>query len=242
MIILICIIVISITKKTKENFTKENLFIFITHNFLPIFKDTLERNKDSDYVILFDESATKNYVETGYNVEMTKKHLDWSFDGKTGHTMYVDYFHNHDISSYKYIWVIENDVYFPGTFKELADIHSRYDHDLLTIEYGTRPPDWPWQGSLKGFDKTENLGVNGCIMRFSNRLASCLYDNRDRGYFEIFLNHICIEKGFTIQTFMPDFRGDFFTSPTKITRYIEEDIINKTDKYIEKKLYHPIKI
>jgi uncharacterized protein YxeA len=242
LIILLCIVMLAITKTSKENFTKENLFIFLTHNFKDTFIDTLQRNSDSDYIVLFDKNAQKNYKETDFNVQLTERHLDWSYDSMGGHTMYIDYFHNNDIRNYKYIWIIENDVYFPGTFKELADIHSRYDHDLLVVEYGTRPADWPWQNTLSGFSKVENIGVIGSCMRFSNRLASSLYENRDRGYFEIFLNHFCIEQGFTIQQFMAEFIGVYFTSPTKLTPLIESDIKNKTTKYVENKLYHPIKI
>jgi hypothetical protein len=78
--------------------------------------------------------------------------INSSYDNK-GHTLYINYFKNNinEIQKYEYIWIIENDVYYPNSFMEFINIHNSYNNDLLVPEYGLRGVSWPFTKALKGF-------------------------------------------------------------------------------------------
>ena len=71
-------------------------------------------------------------------------------------------------------------------------------------------------------------------------------DNLDKAYFgylEALLPHICIEKNLVIQQFLPEKCGILTTNANlPLLELIKSDIINNTRKFIENKIYHPIKL
>lgn len=233
------------------------LIVLLTHHFNDIFLTTLLKLDDSlnvnntDYkiIVLFDNKKQydKNIEDKLKNIKIIKVKLIKTTYDRLGHSMYIHYFRNHydEIKKYKYIWIIENDVYYPNCFIEFINMHNRYNYDLMVPEYGVRNPRWPWTKRLKGFSKIYNVGILAVIMRFSPIFLSTLIDNLDKtyfGYLEAILPHICLERGLSIQQFMPEKLGILTTSPNvPCMKLIKKDIIEGTQTYIENKIYHPIK-
>ena len=232
------------------------LIIFLTHNFTEIFVNTLVKiNNTVDLnnykiIVLFDKD--NNYdniiVDNLKNIEIIKiNRINTSYD-PLGHSMYINYFRNNynEIQKYDYIWSIENDVYYPNSFIDFINIHNSYNNDLLVPEYGLRSPNWGWLQSLKGFTNFYKIGVLAVIMRFSQKCLLKLIDTIDTqyfGYLEAVLPHICIENNLSIQQFLPETCGLLTTDNClPLMELIKTDIKNNTRKYIENKIYHPIKL
>ena len=232
------------------------LIIFLTHNFNKIFFDTLVKlnnSVDNNYykiLVLFDKNNNyDNNIEINklQNIEVIKiNRINTPYDN-LGHSMYINYFRNNlnEIKKYEYVWIIENDVYYPHSFLDFINIYDSYDHDLLVPEYGLRSLSWPWTKGLKGFKNINNIGVLAVIMRFSQNFLSKLIDTLDKTYFgflEAILPHICIENNLSIQQFLPETCGILTTNNNlPLMKLIKTDIEENTRKYIENKIYHPIK-
>jgi len=231
----------------------KNLLIFLTHNFTPIFKKTLSQmnNKydDLDVTILFDnahsyDSEIENELNNIKIIKIDK--INTSYDNY-GHSMYIHYFRQNPtlIDNYNFIWIIENDVYYPISIKNFIDKYNSYSYDLLVPEYGLRDVNWHWTYSLRGFRSIQNIGVLAVIMRFSNKLLKNLIDNIDIHYFgfiEAILPHICIDNNYSIQQFLPEMCGILTTKNNDtMLELIKKDITNNTWNFIEYKIYHPVK-
>jgi hypothetical protein len=234
----------------------KNLLVFITHTFQSEFIHTLEKvnhpYNDLDVLVLLDASGIYNmqYVSTLTHITFCKlQKLETSYDTLSkGHTLYIRYFQEHkeQLDLYKYIWILENDVYFPKSFKEFIDKHNYYSHDLLVPEYGLRDPSWWWIQTLEGFSQKQPIGVLAVCMRFSSQFLSSLITTIDikyKGFLEAILPHLCMEYKYTIQQFLPELCGILSTDPAHpLLRLIYKDIQDSTKNYLEDKLYHPIKL
>lgn len=235
------------------------LIVFITHHLCGEFVNTLFKINNScrnsaDYkiIVLFDNEHNDKYDsildKSLINIEIIKINtIKSSYDDK-GHSMYIHYFRNNrdEILNYEYIWIIENDVYYPNSFLEFTNIHDIYNHDLLVSEYGLRSPAWPWVKMLKGFTHVQEIGVLAVIMRFSQKLLLKLIDTIDNcyfGYLEAVLPHICIENNLSIQQFLPETCGILTTNNRlPLLELIKRDIQENNRFFIENKIYHPIKL
>ena len=239
---------------TKKKNLKQ-LIIFLTHNFKSEFINTLSKVDNDpniinyDVIILFDNTNTYDKQIIKFKnikiIEINKNKL--SYDSM-GHSMYVNYFRkNYDlIDNYDYVWVIENDVYYPSSLLEFINNNTINDYDLLVGEYGMRSPNWEYPTFIKGFKNIYNVGVLAVIVRFSKKFLRILIDNIDINYFgslEAILPHICYENNLSINQFIPESCGLLTTvTDNPFLKLIELDIINNTTKFIENKLYHPIKL
>lgn len=234
---------------------KMQLIIFLTHNFNDIFLSSLLKLNNTNtnnykIIVLFDnKNDYDKQIEDKLNhIDIIKiDRINTTYD-KFGHSMYIHYFRKHrdEIKQYEYIWIIENDVYYPNSLIDFVNIHNSYNHDLLVPEFGVRQPRWPWTKSLKGFSKVHNIGVLAVIMRVSQRFLSKLMNTIDRtyfGYLEAVLPHICIENHLSIQQFLPETCGILTTSANDpLLELIKKDIKHNTKHYVENKIYHPIKL
>ena len=230
------------------------LLLFITHNFNTEFLNTLKK-LDEQYanltvIVLLDDSAVVDPLVINRFKNISIKpicKINTTYDS-SGHSMYINYFKNNidELKKYTYIWVVENDVYFPLSFKVFIDKYNDYTNDLLVSEYGLRDKGWIWTNTLRGFSKVNNIGVLAVIARFSQRFLLNLVENIDINYFgylEAVLPHICQEYNFSIQQFLPEMCGILTTNPgLPLLKFIKEDIINKRRDFIENKIYHPIKL
>lgn len=230
------------------------LIVLLTHHFNDIFLNTLLKLNDSvntDYkiIVLFDNKMDydKNIEDKLKNIKIIKIDLIKTTYDKLGHSMYIHYFRNNynEIKTYKYIWIIENDVYYPNSFIEFINMHNTYNYDLMIPEYGVRKSTWCWTKRLKGFSKIYNVGVLAVIIRFSPNLLSIIIDTIDKtyfGYLEAILPHICLERGLSIQQFLPEKMGILTTNANlPFMTLIKKDIKEGTKTYIQNKVYHPIK-
>lgn len=230
--------------------------ILLTHNFKDIFINALLKiDNDSNInnfkvIILFDNKHEyDNDINNKFkNISIIKTdRVNTSYDN-LGHSMYINYFKNNydSIKNYRYIWIIENDVYYPNSLIEFINCNNNFNYDLLVSEYGLRHPNWPWTNSLKGFDNIKNIGVLAVIMRFSQNFLLKLIDTIDTNYFgylEAILPHICLENNLSIHQFLPETCGILTTNPNlPLLRIIKNDIINNKLDFIENKIYHPIKM
>jgi len=234
-----------------------NLIIFLTHNFNEEFLNSLVKvnisldSANYKIIVLFDN---KNQYDISIDSKLTNitiipiNRINTSYDQFTGHSMYINYFKNNynEIKKYEYIWIIENDVYYPNSFIDFINIHNSYNNDLLVPEYGLRSPNWCWINTLEGFKNIYEIGVLAVIMRFSQKCLLKLIDTIDNqyfGYLEAVLPHICIENNLSIQQFLPETCGILTTNNClPLMELIKTDIKNNTRKYIENKIYHPIKL
>ena len=233
---------------------KKNLILFLTHNFNKIFVNTLEKinniYNDSDVIVLFDSSKTydEKLMQHLNNIKIIKiNRIQTSYDN-LGHSMYINYLGNNPeiLNNYKYFWIIENDVYYPKSFKYFIEQHDIFENDLFVSEYGTRSNKWTRINSLKGFTNIHNIGILAVMMRLSSRLMKLLIltiDKKFKGYLETILPHLCIEHNLVIQQFMPELCGILTTNnKNPFLKLIEYDILNKKSMFIENKIYHPIKL
>jgi hypothetical protein len=230
--------------------------VFLTHNFNTEFINTLTKiDNDNDInnfevIVLFDNSKSydTNIDAKFKNIKIVKINRILSSYDHLGHTMYINYFkqNRNNIKKYNYIWIIENDVYFPDSMIKFINLHKPYNHDLLVSEYGIRSKQWPHTKKLRGFKNITSIGVLCVIMRFSQDLLYKLIDNIDinfSGFLEIVLPHICIEYNLSIQQFLPEMCGILTVNNNlPLLKLIRNDIQNNTKLYIENKIYHPIKM
>ena len=226
----------------------------LTHDFKGEFINTLvkiDRDpniKNFKVIVLFDTNNEYNISNQFENIDIIKiNRISSSYDNY-GHSMYINYFKQNYVSikTYRYIWFIENDVYYPNSLITFINSHEAYNYDLLVSEYGTRSVNWCWTSSLKGFKHVSNIGVLAVIMRFSAELLLKLIDNIDKNYFgylEAILPHICMENNLTIHQFLPEMCGILTTDCNlPLLNLIRADIQQNTRYYTENKIYHPIKL
>lgn len=231
----------------------KELICFITHNFSKIFLNNLIKIDNSvnvdlyDVLVLFDSRHTYDESNIKFqNITVVKVDvIRTSYDDK-GHTLYIHFFRKNKyiLQNYKYIWIIENDVYHKDLLYFIYK-HQCYEYDLLVSEYGLRDKIWPWTNTLRGFSKVISVGVLAVIMRMSNQMLINLLENLDvnySGYLEAILPHICINYKFTLHQFLPELLGVLTVDNSNtLLKLIKEDIINNTTNFIENKVYHPIK-
>lgn len=231
-----------------------NLILFLTHNFTKEFLKALIRlnnsnNSNYEVIVLFDiKNHYNNMIDKLKNIKIVKINLaSTSYDEK-GHSMYINYFTNNydEIKKYEYVWIIENDVYYPGSFMDFINSHDSYTDDLLVPEYGLRSPTWWGTNTLSGFENIRRIGVLAVIMRLSQNCLRTLIDTIDKKYFgflEAILPHICLENDLTIQQFLPEMCGILTTDNNmKLLDVIKNDIIENRRTFIENRIYHPIKL
>jgi len=230
--------------------------IFLTHNFQKEFLNTLKKiDKDTDVknfevIVLFDNNChyDTNINSMFENIKIVRINKIITTYDYAGHTMYINYFKQNynTIQNYNHIWIIENDVYFPDSFIKFINKHKVYNYDLLVSEYGTRSLTWGWTPTLRGFTNVYNIGILAVIMRFSRELLYKLIDNIDVNYFgflEAIVPHICLENKLSIQQFLPEMCGILTVDNNlPLLQLIRDDIENNTKKYVEYKIYHPIKM
>lgn len=230
----------------------KSLAVFLTHDFKPLFRQTLARLESSldvslDVMILMDSSGSipSDLNSSKIPIRHCKRHPS-SFDPLgQAHNFYIDVFQSNPdlIESYDYIWIVENDVYYHGNMREFFDIHSSYDHDLLVPEFGLRHREWCWLSQTEGISSTP-VGVTAVIYRASSRFMRFMIQNVNgliRGHMEVVLPHLCIDHGFSIQQFIPDHMGAINTFRTPLIGAIEKDLSEGSSTFIERKLYHPVK-
>ncbi len=223
----------------------KELYIFLTHHFEEPFLSFIMGFPPKNCVILFDSDNTLPEISIRIPIVKTKR-IQTSYD-MYGHSMYISFLRNnsHLLDKYDYIWVIENDVYVPhkivedGKFTTFMDIHRTYSYDLMVSEYGVRKPEWCWFKTLHGFNTIHPVGITGVIMRLSSRLMKELLniDYKFTGYMEAVLPHLCLDRGFSIQCFLPEYIG-------KVTTDREDCLLRqimKNPELREEKLYHPFK-
>ena len=229
------------------------LIVLLTHHFGDVVVDTLDKldaaaSDRHEVLVLFDRSK-RPAPETSerwrnVNIRPTDR-IETSYD-HGGHSMYIHHFRTfrEEIRKYDYIWIFENDVYYPASLTEFAGMHDAFSHDLLVPEHGLRPGWWCWTQTLRGFRDVRSVGVLAVAMRMSPRLLAEVIDAIDVrifGYLEAVLPHVCLENDFSIQQFMPQTCGIVTPEPDPLLELIVNDVRGGTRRYLRQKIYHPVK-
>jgi hypothetical protein len=147
------------------------------------------------------------------------------------------------LDSYERFWVVENDVYFHGRMTDFFAAHDPFDTDLLVPEYGQRDPLWCWLRSASGLSVTP-CGATLVAYRASRRLMRSIVEGHASGvsaHMEVLLPHLCSRDGMTVRQFIPDLVSVCNTYGSPLLEFIERDIADGTSRYIQRKLYHPVK-
>lgn len=147
------------------------------------------------------------------------------------------------LDSYEHFWVVENDVYFHGRMTDFFAAHDPFDTDLLVSEYGQRDPLWCWLRSAIGLSVTP-CGATLVAYRASRRLMMSIVEAHASGvsaHMEVLLPHLCSRDGMTVRQFIPDLVSICNTYGSPLLEFIERDIADETSRYIQRKLYHPVK-
>jgi hypothetical protein len=230
-----------------------SLVVFLTHDFKPVFLKTLRNLEGSldqsmDSLVLFDSSKE---IPTGLDlgkisIHESNRHPS-AFDPiGQAHNFYLDFFRSkmNILDQYDYIWILENDVYYHGNIREFFDIHSSYEHDLLVPEFGLRHKGWCWLGGTKGI-KVRPIGATAVVYRASSAFMKFVVENVNSnivGHMEVVLPHICLDYNFSVQQFIPDHICSVNTFRSPFLDLIERDIQEGTNLYVQKKIYHPVKL
>jgi len=150
-----------------------------------------------DVIVLFDKSAELK-IDINYfkHIKILQTDITKTSYDKKGHALYISYFRKNIniLKKYNYVWVIENDVYTSGIFKDFIDKHRHINCDVLVTEQGSRSVDWSWTKKLVGFNTIYNIGILAVCTRFSSRFLINLVMNIDRtfaGYVEAIVPHLC---------------------------------------------------
>jgi hypothetical protein len=231
----------------------KSIVLFLSHDFKPAFRQTLTRfesslGSDFDAKILFDDSKqVPDDLNLG-RIELRKMNRHPSPFDPLGqaHNFYLDFLSENRslLDSYDYFWILENDVYYHGNIREFFDIHAEYDQDLLAPEIGLRHKGWCWLNGTRGIDISP-MGATLVFYRASARLMRFMVDNINSdvvAHMEVAVPHICSKQGFTMQQFVPDHISMINTFRSPLMDFIEQDIKQGTERYIQKKMYHPIKL
>lgn len=228
------------------------MVFFLTHNFKPLFRRTLESvdsslPKDYDAMILLDDryDPPSDLRLSRIPVVKCRRHPS-SFDPLgQAHNFYLDMMAKSPalLDSYERFWFVENDVYFHGNMAEFFAAHDPFDTDLLVPECGHRDPRWCWLQSARGIDVTP-CGVTAVAYRASRRLMRSLVESISSGvsaHMEVLLPHICFRDGMTVRQFIPDLVSICNTYGSPLLEVVENDVKQGLNRYAQRKLYHPVK-
>jgi hypothetical protein len=114
------------------------------------------------------------------------------------------------LAQYDYIWVIEYDVDFAGSWQDFFAEFVSSDADLMgtTLYPRTQCPEWyhwPWFETPADVSPNFHVRSFGPIVRFSRRMMSCyidaMRDGRWRGHNEAIFPTLALCNGLAIQDF-----------------------------------------
>lgn len=249
----------------------KTLVIFLTHKASPHFTKLVHsvNSNKHDVLVLIDSAKAKyngnydgfNSIKEVVSTCTAERDTSMPYDSLGGHTMYINHFRKNPevLEQYDYVYIFEYDVYFHGGLETFISAHAdaKYHADLLVPEYGLRDKNWRWFQGLSGFDGYLNVGCKVYAVRFSTDLFTYILEhlgNRFDGYVEALLPRICQPTVFAQQVINGETRFGMnrfidttigttaISERSKILKYIKQDIIDGTSKYIEPRLYHPIKL
>lgn len=230
---------------------RETIF-FLTHDFKPIFRRTLSLVDSTPHdlkrveVLLDDrfEPPSDLNLKSIKVVKCRRHHSSFDPIGQA-HNFYLDRMLSDPsiMGESDNFWFVENDVYFHGNMMDFFEAHESFDADLLVPEFGLRNRDWCWLRSAKGLSVTP-CGITAVIYRASKRLMLSVLDSIKDGtqaHMEVLLPHLCIRDGMSIRQFIPNTVSFCNTFGSPFSELVEADIVGGTSRYIQNKIYHPVK-
>lgn len=226
---------------------------FLTHDFKPAFRRTLSSVDSSprpgrDVEVLlddrFDLPADLNLINI--RVSKCRRHPSPFDPLGQAHNFYIDRLSDDAglLARNEYFWFVENDVYFHGNISDFFDAHSSFETDLLVPEFGHRHRGWCWLSGARGVE-VEPIGVTSVIYRASRRLLNSVLGSISSGvqaHMEVLLPNLCRQRGMTVNQFIPDLVSFCNTFASPFNPLIQSDILSGQSNYIQRKLYHPMKI
>lgn len=229
-----------------------NMVFLLTHDFKPAFRRTLrhldahEGGRYETKVLMDDRSQVPEDLNLQKATILPCRRHPSPFDPLgQAHNFYLDLIASDTsmLGKYDYFWIFENDAYFHGDVVEFMETHDRFDEDLLVPEFGLRDPGWCWLSSAKGISP-QPKGVTAVAYRASSRFMGAVLEWTSSGveaHMEVLLPHLCHSKALSVSQFIPDFVGCCNTFWSPFVGLVEEDLKNGTSRYVQRKLYHPVK-
>ena len=140
--------------------------------------------------------------------------------------------------SFKYMWIIENDIYADGSLEKCFEIAENIDDDFLAteiIEYENNT-DWAHWGKLSG--EYENLELHKQVklffpvVRCSIKMLNILKDNlgKSSGFCEVYFPTLAKNNGLKYSNLPSDMLGNF--------QYLETVRLSNLPNNNNNKLYH----
>lgn len=192
--------------------------------------DTIDEtfyNKYKENIILHTQTDCKN---------INKYHETMWYTVETSVCISYDYIK--DKVSFKYMWIIENDIYADGSLEKCFEIAEHIDDDFLATEISEYEDkkDWAHWGKLSG--EYENLELNKQVKSFfpvvrcSIKMLDLLKNNlgKSSGFCEIYFPTLAKNNGLKYSNLPADMFGNF--------EYIETVRLSNLPNNNNNKLYH----
>lgn len=176
----------------------------------PRIKDTLSKTSSLESRVILDTTNTmdtfqgmiQHSEESCRAVNPLHKNIKYSLDSVLWHV----YEHVKD-KDFKYLWLLEDDVYCDGSLDDVIKKNSSRTEDFLASfveDYGESVEEstWMWWDELKGQgipDKHERVKSFFPVTRYSKEFLREIHDSIGvySGYCEVYIPTLAKQKGFT---------------------------------------------
>lgn len=210
--------------------------VFLTHRYSPsvmrAFRILQAETREAGDVYLFgdsrgcppfEEDASFCFFDFDQLKQEFPNHLGDSMVPGNNHLVYWDFFRRHP--HYDYLWFIEYDVRYSGSWGDFFKAQQAHAADLIGchIRPWNREPDWFWWKMLASPDGPvpEEDRWRGFfpVMRLSGGGLRTVMENVEsgwRGHFEALIPTVLVRRGLTVM----DLEGaSLRTSAGKVRRY-----------------------
>lgn len=190
----------------------KDLLVLRTNTPSKYWEDKFEDLKDDFQIIVISDERKNNvgfskYTKIKFDLDsisdlnlITSDDMQWRFGD------YALYLSNAYISDYRYIWLLEPDVFFNKINpKDFFSLYESIDVDLITSYFSPSDENWPWQSYKNEINVKVVYKSFFPLLRVSRKAVNIIY--RDRVNFhtlandESFFASRLIENNLTYSTF-----------------------------------------
>lgn len=206
----------------------------------PRIKDTLSKTNCESHVILDvtsgdtkdSFSGIKHSEESCRKANPLHKNIRYSLDSVLWHV----YERFRDVD-FKYLWLLEDDVYCDGSFDDVIQKNESNTKDFLAsfVQDYDEQIKWMWWESLESTDlsiipeKSDRVKSFFPVTRYSKDFLKEIHDSIGvySGYCEVYIPTLAKQKGYTY--------GNIYESSVGI---LTTDVINSMPQNKDGRLYH----
>lgn len=224
----------------------KDLLVLRTNIPSKYWEENFEDLKDFFHIIVIsDERKNKvgfsKYTKIKFDMDsisslnlITSDDMQWRFGD------YALYLSNAYISDYRYIWLVEPDVFFNKIHpKDFFSLYESIDVDLITSYFSRSDESWPWHSYKNEINVNEVYKSFFPLLRVSRKAVNMIYGDRVSFHTlandESFFASRLIENNLTYSTFdkHPDVIYNKNSFSFRLPHY---------SKFIwgDKSIYHPV--